>query len=187
MKSLLQKSRLNYLVKQRNGYLVLASGLLILCFILSLLCFYFNGRERVIVVPPRIERSFWVTQNELSPEYLSEMTTFFAYLRLNTTPQSADSQRQLLLRYVDPRYFGILNTQLIQEHDRLVARHISSAFYPVTVQVNTQKMSATIIGDLMSMVGKETVASQRIAYQVQYRYEQGRLLVSQFREVKAHD
>jgi RNase P/RNase MRP subunit POP5 len=88
---------------------------------------------------------------------------------------------------VDPRYFGVLNTQLVRERDRLVAHHISSVFYPVTVQVNTQKLSATIIGDVVSMVGKETVASRRIAYQVQYHYEQGRLLVSQFREVKAHD
>jgi conjugal transfer pilus assembly protein TraE len=184
LKSLLQKSRLSVLVKQRNGYLVLASGLMLLSFILTLLCFYLSHRERIILVPPTITRSFWVTHNEVSPEYLSEMTTFFAYLRLNVTPENADSQRQLLLRYVDPRYFGTLNTLLIAERDHITSQHVSTAFYPVNVKVNTKTLSVLIIGDLVSTVGSAQIASQRVTYEVRYRSDQGRLLVSQFQEVK---
>jgi conjugal transfer pilus assembly protein TraE len=184
LKSLLQKSRLSVLVRQRNGYLVLASGLLLLSFILSLLCFYLSGRERIILVPPTITHSFWVTHTDVSPEYLSEMTTFFAYLRLNVTPENADSQRQLLLRYVDPRYYGALNTLLIAEHDRITSQHVSTVFYPVNVKVNAKTLSVLIIGDLVSTVGTAQIASQRVTYEVRYRSDQGRLLVSQFREVK---
>jgi conjugal transfer pilus assembly protein TraE len=184
LKSLLQKSRLSVLVRQRNGYLVLASGLLLLSFILTLLCFYLSGRERIILVPPTITRSFWVSHNDVSPEYLSEMTTFFAYSRLNVTPESADSQRQLLLRYVDPRYYGTLNTLLIAERDRITSQHVSTAFYPVNIKVDVKTLSVLIIGDLVSTVGTAQVASQRVAYEVRYLCDQGRLLVSQFQEVK---
>ncbi len=187
MKSILQQSRLNHLVKQRNGYLALASGLLLLSSILTLLCFYLSHQQRIILVPPSITRTFWVSNTDASPEYLSEMSTFFAYLRLNMTSESADSQRQLLLRYVDPRYFGALNTLLIAERDRITAQHVSTAFYPVNMHVNTKQFSVVITGDLISNAGTTQLSSQRVAYQVQYRYEQGRLLVSQFQEVKAHD
>ena len=66
------------------------------------------------------------------------MTTFFAYLRLNVTSESADNQRQLLLRYVDPRYFGVLNAALIAERDRITTSHVSTAFYPVNVRRRCQ-------------------------------------------------
>jgi conjugal transfer pilus assembly protein TraE len=187
VKRLLQQSRLSYLVKQRNGYLVFASGLLVLCFLMLFFCFYLSGRERIILVPPTIAHSFWVTNTEASSEYLSEMTTFFAYLRLNVTPESADSQRQILLRYVNPRYFGALNAALIAERDRIKTQHVSIAFYPVNVQVNTKGYLAIIHGDLVSYVGATQLSSQRVAYQLQYRYDQGRLFLNQFQEVKAHD
>jgi len=187
VKHILQQSRLNHLIKQRNGYLILSSGLLILCLILVLLCFSLSNRERIILVPPNIEHSFWVASQNVSSEYLSEMTLFFSYLRLNVTPESADHQRQMLLRYTDPRYFGALNDALVAERDRMTTQHVSTAFYPVNVQVNPKAFSAVVTGDLLSSVGTTQLPTQRVMYQLQYRYDEGRLLVSQFQEVKSHD
>ncbi len=187
MKSLIQKSRLAELMEQRNGYLVLASGLLMLCIFLVILSFYLSGRERVIVVPPIVERAFWVSNNEVSPEYLSEMTAFFAYLRLNVTPDSIDHQRQTLLHYTDPRYYGVLNDALVAERDQLFNQHITTAFYPVDVKVDAKALTAQITGDLLSSVGNTHMNPQRVSYQIHYRYDNGRLLVSNFQEVKIHD
>ncbi len=187
MRSMIQKTRLLQLIEQRNGYLVLACGLTVLCLLLTSLSFYLSNRERIIVTPPVIDRSFWITNSEVSPQYLSEMTAFFAYLRLNVTPESADHQRQLLLRYVAPQDYGVLNDRLIAERDRLVAQHISSAFYPVNVQVDTQALSAVITGDLISSVGTTQLSPQRVTYLIKYRYNNGRLFVNQFQEVKLHE
>src|ERR1700722_5313607 len=136
MKSLIQKSELRKLKEHRNGYLVLSVGLLILCIMLAALCFCMMNREKTILTPPQIERTFWVSGSEVSPEYLSEMTAFFAWLRLNITPDSADHQRDLLLRYTDPNYYGALKNDLIAEHDRITQQHISMAFYPVNIKVD---------------------------------------------------
>lgn len=187
MKHLLQQSRLNHLIKQRNGYLILASGLLIICLVLASLCFSLSHRERIILIPPQVERSFWVSSQSVSPEYISEMTLFFSYLRLNATPESIDSQRQLLLRYIDPHYFGTLNDTLVAERDRITTQHISTAFYPVTIQVNAKSFSAVIVGDLISSIGTTQLPPQRVSYRLDYKYEQGRLLVNQFIEVKPHE
>jgi conjugal transfer pilus assembly protein TraE len=153
MKSLIQKTKLHQLTEQRNGYLVLSGGLVILCLVLSVLCFSLMNREKIVLVPPQIERNFWVSGSQVSPEYLSEMTAFFAWLRLNMTADSADHQRDLLLRYTDPRYYGELKNALISEHDRIIAQHISMAFYPVNVKVDSKKLSAIITGDLISTIG----------------------------------
>lgn len=184
MRSSILKSRLSELIQQRNGYLVIASGLCVLCILLVLLCFILAKDEHIVELPPEIQHSFWVSQSDVSAEYLSEMTTFFAYLRLNVTPTSADNQRQILLRYVDPRNYGALNDQLVSEDDHLTQEHISTAFYPVDVKVDTKSLTGMIIGDLIATVGTTTIEPQRLSYQITYRYDNGRLLIRDFQEVK---
>ncbi len=135
MRSLIQKSYITELIEQRNGYLLLACGLILLCLLLSGFCVYLSRHEHIVLTPPSIERSFWVSVDAVSPEYLAEMSTFFSYLRLNVTPDTVEHQRQILLRYVDPREYGMLKDVLIAEQDRMNTQHLSSAFYPVNVQL----------------------------------------------------
>lgn len=186
MQSLIHHSRLTELIKQRNGYLVLASGLLILSLLLLGFCFYLSDREKVVLVPPSIQNKFWVSASAASPEYLSEMTVFFAYLRLNQTPESADTQRQLLLRYTDPRYFSELDNRLVAERDRIVSQHVSTAFYPVNIKVDAKSNSAKITGDLLSTIGSLSLPPQRVVYEIHYHYDNGRLWVADFEEMKVH-
>lgn len=186
MKSIIQKSHITKLIEQRNGYLVLSSGLLFLCILLCSLVFYTSSHERTVIVPPTIERSFWVTNQAVSSEYLSEMSLFFANLRLNLTPANADSQRTILLRYTDPSFYGFLNNVLVAERDRITQQHVNTAFYPSDVQVDAKSLTALITGDLYSGVGTTQLAPQRVVYEMKFTYHQGRLLVSRFKEVKSN-
>ncbi|CAN5421498.1 TraE/TraK family type IV conjugative transfer system protein [soil metagenome] len=186
MKSLIHQSRLRKLLRQRNGYLVLAMSLVFLSVLLVGLCFYLAGRERTVITPAVVERSFWVSNSEVSSEYLSEMSSFFAYLGLNLTPENADSQRHIFLRYTDPKYYGVLNNHLIAQRDRIKEQHIATAFYPINVKVNTKGLTALITGDLISSVGTVQLSPQRVVYEITYRYNDGRLWVSKFEEVKPH-
>lgn len=187
MESAIQKSRLQQLIEQRNGYLVLAAGLLLLCLLLTMLVFHCLGRTRTVIVPPVIQHSFWVGEKTVSPEYLSEMTEFLAQLRLTVTPSSAEYQRDLLLRYLDPRAYGAFKNELIAETDHLTKEHITLAFYPVEVRVDVSHFTAQITGDLHSTVGDSPLPPQRLTYHLIYRYDQGRLLLQSFQEEeKAH-
>ena len=87
------RSQLEKVIAHRNGYLVLALASLAHSFLLAILNIVLIGRERIILTPPTIEKSFWVSAHHVSAEYLSEMTTFFAYLRLNATPDTIDNHR----------------------------------------------------------------------------------------------
>ncbi len=184
MKTAIQLSHLQKLIAQRNGYLVLAAGLLLLCVLLSAMVLHLIGRERIIITPPVVHQSFWVDHNDVSPDYLSEMTSFFAQLRLTKNPDNAAFQRTTLLRYTDPSYYGTLKSELVAEEDHMQAAHISLAFYPVNVEVNAKQLVAWITGDLISTVGNSPLTPTRITYRVQYRYDQGRLLVRSFEEQK---
>lgn len=186
MKSILHQSRLKKLLWQRNSYLALSMSLVLSNILLVCLCFNLHGNERTVITPAVIHKSFWVSNNEVSSEYLSEMTSFFAFLALNVTPENADSQRQMLLRYTDPRCFGKLNNYLVAQRDKIKEQHLATAFYPVNVKVDKKALTAIITGDIISSVGTTQINPQRVSYEIHYRYNQARLWVSEFKEVKTN-
>ena len=180
------KSKLAKLIEQRNGFMVLALGLIVLCLILVLLVFNLAGRERIIISPPVVNKSFWVTNSEVSAEYLSEMSTFFAYMRLNVTPENVDYQHEALLRFVDSSYYGVFKGQLVAERDHLVDEHINTAFYPAQVKVDAKQLKVMISGDIHSSISDEKFTPRNVTYEIVYSYNQGRLLIKSFNEIYKH-
>lgn len=179
------KNKIEKILSQRNGYMMLSIAAMFICLMQSILMFFMLDRERIIVVPPNIEKSFWVTSSGVSSEYLSEMTRFFVMLRLNVTPESSAAQRDILLRYTDPSAYGELKSLLVQEADKMQDQHISLAFYPTKdIQTNTKKLKAIIEGDLKSYVGEAPLPAKHVKYLVSYRYHSGKLFITSFEEVK---
>ncbi|MHB1948476.1 MAG: type IV conjugative transfer system protein TraE [Gammaproteobacteria bacterium] len=187
MKHVLKKSRIQYLIDNRNGYLVLASGSIILNILLSLIIYYVIGFEKVVLVPPSITREFWVSQNSVSPEYLQSMSLFLAELRFNLTPANAAMERQLFLKYVDSSQYEKLNTNLIEEEEHLKKEHITITFYATEPpRVDPSKLIAKVTGDLQYIVGDSLQPMQHVTYQISYRLSGGRLMIRSLEEVKDH-
>lgn len=186
MKRLIQQARLQYLIRNRNGFLMLASGSLMLNFLFIITLILSIGHEKIILVPPEINQSFWVGSHTVSPEYLSEMALFFTNLRFNVTSHNVDLQRGILLRYVHPKEYAEIKTALLLEADHINKEHISMAFYPTNVEVDTQKWLVRITGDLLATLGNTSLPTQRVTYLITFTYNSGRLLVTSFQEEKSH-
>lgn len=184
MKNRLRRSRIQYLVHNRNGYLTLAALSIATNILILFYLFYSKGYERTIVIPPSISKSFWVSANEVSPEYLSEMAIFFVNLRFSMAPDNTTMQREMILHYVEPNSYRSIKATLLSEAEHLNKEHITTSFYLVDVKVNDKKLMARVIGDLHSMVGESPVSPQRVIYQINFGYHAGRLLVKSFEEVK---
>ncbi len=182
MKTAIQQSRLQELIAKRNGYLILSVGLLLLCILLSIMVLRLIGRERIIITPPVVHKSFWVDNQQVSSEYLSEMTVFLAQLRLTVTPSNAEYQRETLLRYTDASFYGEFKNELVAEADHLIKSHLSLAFYPTQITVNAPNLTANITGDLVSTVGNAPLPAAHLTYQVRYRYTNGQLRLQSFQE-----
>jgi len=187
MKMKIQKSLLQYAIRQRNGYLAIACGSLLLNILLGIGMISMIGREKTILIPPGISKTFWVSHSAVAPEYLAEMSHFFTTLRFNLTPATFENQRETLLRYVSPEYYESLKIQLINEAQNMAKDHISTAFYPVDIKVDAKHLEALVIGDLISTVGSNKVPAKRVTYKITYAYHNHRLLVKQFEEIKPED
>lgn len=186
MKFQLHQSRLQHLLKHRNIYLGLCILSLSTNALLAVLLFFTMGHERIVLVPPNIPTSFWVGYQSMSGEYLAQMSEFFTQLRLSASPASATHQFDSLLHYVDPVFYGELKSQLAQEAEHLKQSQVSTAFYPVDIQVDAAQLKVKITGDLVTSAANVSLAPQRLTYLLTYRLSHGRVWVNSFEEVKNH-
>lgn len=159
--------------------MALAAGQVIaLIIVLNLL-----GSVRTLVVPPTINRSFWVTRDSASSEYLEQMGSFVAWLILDVTPDSIDWKREMLLGYVEPDQHGELKRRQEVEASRLKRINATTSFKPQQLVTSEEKQSVVIRGRLRTMVNGLETADEPKAYSVSFSYSGGRVHLKAFSEV----
>ena len=184
MKLKVHNSLLQHAINRRNGYLVIACVSLVLNILLGIGIISMVGREKVILVPPKISETFWVKSNSVSAEYLSEMSTFISLLRFNLNPGSSESQRDTLLRYMSPEYYESLKVELINEATSMAKDHVTTAFYPVDIKTDVKRLQTLVTGDLLTTVGTNQLPIRRVVYKISFSQNNYRLLVKNLIEVK---
>lgn len=184
MKLSTYQAEIKKMIEQRNGYLLLATGLLILCLMLSILIIFMCGRERIILMPPAMNKELWVSNKNASSDYLSRMTLFLSELALNVTADNVDYQHEVLLRYADPAYYVRLKPELVSLADKIKKEHITTAFFPIDVKIDCKHNEAIIVGDLKTYVGDTILPVKRMSYHFAYRFNAFSPLVTVFEEVK---
>ena len=171
-------------MRRRNRGLGLAVGvlagghLLALVVILNLL-----GTVRTVVVPPSINKSFWVSRDKASSEYLEQMGSFIAWLLLDVTPASIDWKKDILLGYVEPEQHGELKTRQELEAARLKRINASTFFMPQQLVPSEDAQSVVVRGRLRTMVNGLETSNDLKAYQVDFGYSGGRMHLKTFKEV----
>ena len=152
--------------------------LIALVIILSLL-----GTERTIVVPPSIEKTFWVTKDRVSKEYLEQMGAFVAWLILDVAPASIDWKKDILLNYVTPDQHGAMKTRQDLEAERLKKMNASTFFLPQQLVPNEETQSVTVVGRLRTQVnGQDTTVDTKV-YLVEFNHTGGRVHLKTFKEI----
>lgn len=184
MKHLLHKTRLQYLIEHRNIYLFFAVGMFVSNILLCIFLFLTLGKERIVIVPPDVQKSFWISSNKVSPEYLSEMTLFLNSLHMNVTPDNANFQHGLLLRYIHPDYYGEAKTKLLEMEDKIKKQRVSISFQPSNVRVDANKLIVEVVGNLQYTIGNQTLPKREVKLKWRFSYAYGLLRIIAFPEVK---
>lgn len=154
--------------------------LLALIAVLSLI-----GRERTIVIPPAIDKSFWVSKDRVSTSYLIEMGEFVAGLILNVHAQNIEWKRELLLAYVAPEAAGALKTRQELEAERLRKMNALTVFMPGQYFPSEETASVVIKGQLLTLINGMPVekGGEGKAYIAGFGYSGGRIQLKTFKEI----
>ncbi|HQW58291.1 MAG TPA: type IV conjugative transfer system protein TraE [Gammaproteobacteria bacterium] len=178
MRSIFLKQQLEALVRQCDLSLFFGCGMLGANLLLALVVF--GTSARVVVVPPDFKASLWTEKRTVSQTYLEEMAIFFAKQILDITPATANYQREILLRHVEPSFYHALKKQLIEEADKYHKDNISTSFKPLSAIVNVSKMEVSLTGLLNQYVSNKFVQQTKEDYELRFVYKNGQLLIKSF-------
>lgn len=141
------------------------------------------GSTKTVVVPPTIDRSFWVSRDGASSEYLEQMGSFVAWLVLDVTPESVDWKKNILLGYAEPNQYGELKRRQEVEASRLKRINATTSFKPQQLVTSEKDLSVVIRGRLRTLVNGLETADEPKAYAVAFSYSGGRMHLKTFSEV----
>lgn len=157
-------------------------GLVLICIFLALLAFKLVGSEKTVMVPPEIHKSFWVNEDNMSPDYMDEMASFFAGLELNVTPSNVDYNNSVLLRYADPAVYGQLESDGKVAAEKIKRDSLATRLFIQQIHSDAANRQAAVCGVLDTTVSDKSGGSRQSCWVVGFAYSNGRIYVKHFRE-----
>lgn len=171
-------------MRRRNRGLALLLGALASSLVLALaIIASLLGTVRTVVVPPSLNKSFWVTNDRASSDYLEQMGGFIAWLVLDVTPSTIDWKKDILLGYVDPAQHGTLKLRQEVEAERLKRINAATAFAPQQLVSSEAAQTLLVRGRLRTLVNGFETSNELKAYRIAFKHAGARMHVVAFREV----
>ena len=171
-------------MRRRNRSLGLTVGALAVGHVVALIVVLnLIGTVRTVIVPPSIDKSFWVSRDKASSEYLEQMGSFIAWLVLDVTPSSIDWKKGVLLGYVEPGQYGALKTRQEVEAERLRRINASTLFMPQQLVPSEDAQTVVVRGRLRTLVNGFETANDLKAYLVEFSFNGARMHLKTFKEL----
>lgn len=165
----------------------IVAGLTMVAIIESAIMYHIAGLERIVIVPPEIERSFWVSGKSVSKEYLEEMAYWYAGLALNITPGVSDYQHKLFMKYAAPSEYGHLQAEIGARADFIRRNNTSTQFSVNNITIDEKNLKVALTGTLTTWTSDKKAGTRSATYLVAFRYINGRLYVSDFKETSSQN
>lgn len=145
-------------------------------------------QEKVVILPPDIQKEVWVRGVSVSASYIEEWVYYLSSLLLSGSPQTIDYQTDLTLRHISPHFYGTLKKQLRKTAAHLKKNNATMAFFPKDVVVDEKTLTATLTGTLSSFIGNEKVSEHQQTYELAFEMTKGKFLyLKQFELKKSGD
>ena len=171
-------------MRRRNRSLGLTVGALAVGHVVALIVILnLIGTVRTVIVPPSIDKSFWVSRDKASSEYLEQMGSFIAWLVLDVTPSSIDWKKGVLLGYVEPGQYGALKTRQEVEAERLKRINASTLFMPQQLVPSEDAQTVVVRGRLRTLVNGFETANDFKAYLLEFSFNCARMHLTTFKEL----
>lgn len=172
---------------RQNRFLWFTNAAVLAALVLVLLIAWNGmGANRTIVVPPKIEKTFWITDNAAAGEYIDQMGQWVSYLTLDVSPDNVEYKSALLLPLVHPDYHGAMQQKLRVNGERLKRDNATTSFDVRTVKSAPDVLAVILTGQFKVRINGAMVKDELRHYFVRFSLAGGRAQLMQFRQV-AHD
>ena len=161
---------------------IVVAGLVLLAIFNGSALWKLVGTEKTVLVPPEIHRSFWVSGASVSRDYLEEMAYWYAGMALNITPAVSDYQHNLFLKFAAPSEYGRLEAEMMARAAFLKKNNVATQFSVSGLTPDEPNLRVALSGTLYTWAGDKKVDQRPATYLVGFKFVNGKLNVSDFKE-----
>lgn len=165
------------IISQRNAWISFASLMILSNVILGTILFF--KREKIIIVPGQITKSFWVQGSEVSQEYLEEIGLYMSKLLLDLSPSSFSYNHEILLKYVVPESYGQLKKKFLKEGENYKSLQLTTHFKPSQIIASPKSLEVEIQGTLTSYIAGNRVQDSQETLHFKFANRGGGILLEQ--------
>ncbi|MBY0241988.1 MAG: type IV conjugative transfer system protein TraE [Burkholderiaceae bacterium] len=159
----------------------IALGMLCVCLVIALAIAYaLVGAQRIVVVPPQVAKSFWVSGERVSSAYLEQMGGYVAWLMLDLTPASVEWKKNALLSFVAPEDYQALKLQMELEAERLRKMNGSTYFQLQQLEPDEDTQTVLLTGRLRTLVNGQETSLRQKRFRAVFHYRGGRTQLKTF-------
>lgn len=180
--------KLNNYEKNEVLYKKIVLGQLILNIILVIWLIVAYAHEKIILVPEVApEDKIWVTNSQVSNEYLNTIGRNVMDLLLNVTPEDVDSQHKELLGMVASKYRPVLMPKLAELAKNIKENNISQNFYIDSIRIIQDSGVVYVNGELREYIDNTLSHSTTQIYRLNFKVQNYRTVLQGFELVPADD
>lgn len=162
--------------------MILAASLLTNVFMAGAF-FTMDRTVRTVLVPPEINKTFWVDGNHIGPEWLEQMGSWVISQYATVSPQTIEYQNSVLLKLVHPSVNGELSIRFKMGANRLKQENMSRVFMPREVRISEKGQAVALIGTQITYIADKRVPGDEVkAYLVAFDYDGSRTFIKELRE-----
>jgi conjugal transfer pilus assembly protein TraE len=160
----------------KNIFIILTATIVILVFFIMKLA----DNKRVLVIPPRVDKEFWVAGNEVSTTYLEQVASYIADMVMNVSPVNVDRAYDTILPFLttDPELVGLIRTELLTQADTIKEEDIYQSFYIRKVWIDKENHSITVSGISRRSTGNLYIGSQSASVKITYKISNGKFIIT---------
>ena len=103
---------------------------------------------------------------------------------LTVTPENAAHVRRAAARMSHPSARGAIGAWVEAQAARMAGRDLATAFYPSSIEADTERLTVEIAGELVSWIGREESARHDRRYRLAFRIDGGRIGLLRFEEME---
>lgn len=129
----------------RSFFIYAFAASLIVNVILAIGLIVLDKKDRVVVLPAEITKSFWLDADGVSPEYLEQIGLFALQLALNNSPETFEHNQRKLLQYVSPEQRGATEVFLTAQGRRMKSANASVHMLPEAVETRASTMQVSVL------------------------------------------
>lgn len=160
--------------------LMLVSNLALAVALLMAVAALSSARERVVLVPPHLEKRASVGWNSADAEYLKGFGAYFAMLTANVTPKSAVFVADTLSSAVAPAIYPEVRRQvLVLARDPVFRKSGATVrFDPIQIEYEAATNKVFVVGEVTTNDATGHVRRAPTVYEMEIRMDNGRPLVT---------